>query len=86
MSYQSSSPEKDWPPMHEINHHPPELMPPDRRRAEVASLLARGLARLRMAPATTSANVAAESGFPLGFPGNQSVHADTVNNEETESK
>ena len=72
--------------MHEINHHPPELMPPDQRQAEVASLLVRGLARLHMAPATMPVNVAAGSEFPLGFTANESVHADTVNNEETESK
>lgn len=71
--------------MHEINHHPPELLSPDRRRAEVASLLARGLARLRMAPVAKSAHVVAESEFSLGFSGHQSVHTDTVNNQEAES-
>ncbi len=71
--------------MHEINHTPPDRMSPQQRRCEVASLLAKGLARLRMAHSPPSAKNAAESEISLGFSGNQSVHTDPVNNRNTES-
>jgi hypothetical protein len=72
--------------MHEINHLPPERMTPEQRRREVASLLANGLVRLREAGREQSANGLPESEFVLGFSGHPSVHTDTVNNENTESK
>lgn len=34
--------------MHQINHLPPDRMTPEQRRHEIASLLANGLARLRI--------------------------------------
>ncbi|QKE40283.1 MAG: hypothetical protein HO274_02255 [Ferrovum myxofaciens] len=71
--------------MNEINYHPPELMSPDQRLAELAFLLAKGLVRLRMAPVAKTAKIIGEGKFLLGFSGHQSVHTDTVNNEETES-
>jgi hypothetical protein len=41
--------------MHQINHLPPERMTPEQRRHEIASLLANGLARLRISGAEQSA-------------------------------
>jgi len=52
--------------MHRINHLPPERMTPEQRRHEIASLLANGLARLRISGAEPSARRAAESEFELG--------------------
>ena len=72
--------------MHEINHIPPERMTPEQRRREVASLLANGLIRLRSTCSPKSANGLPESEFVLGFSGHQSVHTDSVNNENTEFK
>jgi hypothetical protein len=37
--------------MHQINHLPPERTTPEQRRHEIASLLANGLARLRISGA-----------------------------------
>ena len=71
--------------MHEINHTPPERMTPEQRRHEIASMLARGLARLRTTHTPPSANVAAESEIALAFSGNQRVHSDPVNYRNTES-
>ena len=72
--------------MHETNHIPPERLSPEQRRFEVAFLLAQGLVRLRVTGLERSAREARESGFELGFAGQKSVHTDTVNNENTESK
>ena len=72
--------------MHQINHLPPERMTPEQRRHEIASLLANGLARLRISGAEQSANRAEASEFELGFSGNQRVHSDPVNKTTTESK
>lgn len=72
--------------MHQINHLPPERMTPDQRRHEIASLLANGLARLRICGSEKSANRVEESEFELGFSGNQRVHTDPVNKTTTESK
>ena len=71
--------------MHEINHTPPERMTPEQRRLEVASLLARGLARLRTTHPAQSAIVVKSSDVSLAFSGNQRVHSDPVNNRHTES-
>lgn len=72
--------------MHQINHFPPERMTQEQRRHEIASLLANGLARLRISVAEQSANVATEGEFELGFSGSQRVHTDSVNKTTTESK
>ena len=72
--------------MHQINHLPPERMTPEQRRHEIASLLANGLARLRVCGAEQSARIAEEGEFELGFSGNQRVHSDPVNMTTTESK
>ena len=72
--------------MHQINHLPPDRMTPEQRRREIASLLANGLARLRVSSAEQSANIAEDSEFELGFSGNQRVHSDPVNKTTTESK
>lgn len=71
--------------MHEINHTPPDRMTPEQRRREIASMLARGLARLRMVPSPPSANVPAASEIALAFSDHQRVHSDPVNNRHTES-
>jgi hypothetical protein len=49
------------------------------RRAEIASLLATGLVRLRVASAHAHAEGRAESGFDLGFCCQQRVYSDPVN-------
>jgi hypothetical protein len=72
--------------MHQINHLPPERMTPEQRRHEIASLLANGLARLRICGTEQSARIAEEGEFELGFSGNQRVHSDPVNKTTTESK
>lgn len=72
--------------MHQINHLPPERMTPEQRRHEIASLLANGLARLRVSALEQSANIAEKSEFELVFFGNQRVHSDPVNKTTTESK
>ncbi|HCX33275.1 MAG TPA: hypothetical protein DHV08_06800 [Rhodocyclaceae bacterium] len=72
--------------MHQINHLPPERMTPEQRRREIASLLANGLARLRISGAEQSAHIAEEGEFELGFSGNQRVHSDPVNKTNTESE
>jgi hypothetical protein len=72
--------------MHEINHIPPERLTPEQRRHEIAALLANGLVRMRSTCSPESANDVRESAFVLGFFGHQSVHTDSVNNENTESK
>lgn len=72
--------------MHQINHLPPERMTPEQRRHEIASLLANGLARLRISGAEQSALIAEASEFELGLSGNQRVHSDPVNKTTTESK
>ena len=72
--------------MHQINHLPPERMTPEQRRHEIASLLANGLARLRISGAEQSAHIAEASEFELGLFGNQRVHSDPVIKTTTESK
>ena len=72
--------------MHQINHLPPDRMTPEQRRHEIASLLANGLARLRIYSAKKSAYITEASEFELGFSGNQRVHTDPVNKTTTESK
>ena len=72
--------------MHQINHLPPERMTPEQRRHEIASLLANGLARLRVCATEQSAHIVEEGEFELGFSGNQRVHSDPVNKTTTESK
>jgi hypothetical protein len=72
--------------MHEINHLPPERMTPEQRRREVAALLANGLIRLRNTACDRSEKGRGESAFALGFASQKSVHKDSTNNENTESK
>ena len=72
--------------MLEVNHLPPDRMTPEQRRREVASLLARGLARLRRADSPLSERVAAENGLALAFSGHQRVHSDPVHERNTESR
>lgn len=71
--------------MYEINQVPPDRMPPEQRRREIASLLANGLVRLRSADSRPSTRRTSESEFHLGFSGHQRVHSDPVNSTETES-
>ena len=73
-------------PVQRINHHPPELLSPAQRRQEIASLFALGLARLRQPAATPIKEKEKKSSVLLGFSADQSVHADTVNNPQTESQ
>ena len=71
--------------MHEVNQTPPERMTPEQRRIEIASLLGRGLARLRMVQSLPFANIAPASDISLAFSGDQSVHSDPVNYRNSES-
>ena len=72
--------------MLEVNHLPPDRMTPEQRRREVASLLARGIARLRSADSPPFERVAAENGLALAFSGHQRVHSDPVHQRNTESR
>jgi len=76
---------KDRQPMHEVNQTPPERMTPEQRRCEIAAILARGLARLRMANSPMVPNTAPASDISLAFSGDQSVHSDPVNHRNSES-
>ena len=71
--------------MHAINQLPPDRMTAEQRRRETASLLANGLVRLRSTGIPSSATMAPESEFELGFSGHQRLHTDPVNNTKTES-
>ena len=53
--------------MHQINHLPPGRMTPEQRRHEIASLLANGLARLRISGAEQSTTRAEARGAGLSF-------------------
>jgi hypothetical protein len=72
-------------PMHPTNHVPPERMTAEQRRAEVASLLAHGLVRLRDSVSAQSSGRLAESEFELGFSGRQRLHTHPVNNPHEEA-
>jgi hypothetical protein len=72
--------------MHEINHLPPERMTPEQRRLEVAFLLSQGLVRFRGAATAQSEKQRGESAFVLGFASQTSVHTDSTNNTNRESK
>jgi hypothetical protein len=72
--------------MHETNHIPPERLTPEQRRKEVAYLLAQGLVRLRNTACDRSEKGRGERAFVLGFASQKSVHEDSTNNENTESK
>jgi hypothetical protein len=65
--------------MHELKQVPPAAMTPAQRLAEVASVLAAGLCRLRAANAQAHAEGRPERRFDLGFwvPGR--VHTDPAN-------
>ncbi len=63
-----------------IKQVPPERMTPEQRRAEIAGLLAAGLARLREANAGTG-----KGELGLGFGGDESVHVTPSNEPGEES-
>jgi hypothetical protein len=73
-------------PMYEFTHQLLQQMTPAQRRHEIASLLANGLARLRIAGIDKSAGMAMENEFELDCSGHQSVHTDPVNERNTESR
>ena len=62
-----------------INHLPPERMTPEQRRMEIASILAKGLVRLRQSSPVKRQIPANEREVLLGFSGDQSVHKDLIN-------
>jgi hypothetical protein len=62
-----------------INHLPPERMTPEQRRLEIASILVKGLVRLRKSNQTERQIPATERKVLLGFSGDQSVHTDLIN-------
>ena len=65
--------------MHETNHTPPERMTPEQRRLEIASILAKGLVRLRRSSPVKRQIPATDRKVLLGFSGDQSVHTDLIN-------
>lgn len=71
--------------MYTIKQTPPEQLTPAQRRAEIASILATGLARLRSDPFANSANLSAESEFQLANVPKRSVHTNPVNSRQTEA-
>jgi len=60
--------------MNETNHIPAERTTPEQRQREIAQILARGLARARMADQMPVAIPATQSEVSLGFSGNQRVN------------
>jgi len=65
-----------------VNHQPPEHMTAAQRRCEIASLLAKGLIRLRSSgQSPQSKDLARENGFELAFSGHQRVHSHPVHKE-----
>jgi len=72
--------------MQETNHIPPERLTPEQRRHEVAFLLAQGLVRLRERATAQSEKGRGESAFVLGFASQKSVHTDSINSTNRESK
>ncbi len=66
--------------MDSIKQVPPERMSPEQRQAEIAGLLAAGLARLREANAGTG-----KGELGLGFGGDESVHVTPSNEPGEES-
>ena len=60
--------------MNETNHIPPERTTPEQRQREIAQILARGIARARMARQVPMPPAATESEVSLGFSGNQRVN------------
>jgi hypothetical protein len=72
--------------VHETNHIPLERLTPEQRRHEVAQLLAQGLVRRREAAAAQGEKGRGESAFVLGFASQTSVHRDSTNNTNRESK
>ena len=65
-------------PIPEINYLSPDRMTPDQRRREIASLLVRGLVRLRRTGQPQTTNLDWESQFGLAFAGQESVHSEPV--------
>ena len=65
-------------PIPEINHLSPDRTTPEQRRREIASLLVRGLVRLRQAGQPQTTNLDWESKFGLAFAGQESVHSEPV--------
>lgn len=60
--------------MNETNHIPPERTTPEQRQREIAQILARGLARARIAGQVKLQTAATQSEVSLGFSGNQRVN------------
>lgn len=60
--------------MMDVNQTPPDRMTVETRRQEVAQLLARGIARLKMPKSLLPGNPFPESEFELAIPPGRSVH------------
>lgn len=72
--------------MYTIKHTPPEQLSAAQRRAEIASILATGLARLRSSiPFARSATQSPDSEFQLANVPNRNVHTNPVNSRQTEA-
>ncbi len=73
-------------PMMDVKQTPPDRMTSEQRREEVATLLARGVARLHMPQTTHPQNPSTESEFELAIPPGRSVHGDPNNQRMKGSK
>ena len=71
--------------MYTIKHTPPEQLSAAQRRAEIASILATGLARLRSVPFVKSITKTPDSEFQLANVPNRSVYTNPVNSRQTEA-
>ena len=60
--------------MNETNHIPPERTTPEQRQREIAQILARGIARARVARQMPIPPAATESEVCLGFTAHQRVN------------
>lgn len=65
--------------MLKMTNLPPRQMTPEQRRLELASILAKGLVRLRQSNQADSQKLATDRAVSLAFSGDQSVHTDLIN-------
>lgn len=72
--------------MMDVNQTPPDRMTSEQRRQEVATLLARGIARMREPRSHQPETMELESEFELAIPPGRSVHGVSNNQRNMETK
>ncbi|MBI3479273.1 MAG: hypothetical protein HY016_02795 [Nitrosomonadales bacterium] len=72
--------------MMDVNQTPPDRMTSELRRQEVATLLARGIARMRELKSRQPETTKTESEFELAIPPGRSVHGVSNNQRNMETK